>query len=148
MELNSTCQSSSVVVVSVLSYRTERSSDGDSMNRIDESEGASLFGEAAGDYDIIRPGYPKKFFDNLQESGALVPGANVLDVGAGNGLATKELMQRGAGRARRRSESPHSASSSLIVRRAPAPQRAGRAPRWAESRGDPRSGSVRCPLRS
>lgn len=63
---------------------------------IDEREGGLLFGGNAKDYDRIRPDYPPAFYDELTESRALFAGAAVLDVGAGSGIATRELGMRGA----------------------------------------------------
>lgn len=58
-------------------------------------EGRSLFGGDPAAYDRGRPAYPARLFDLLEAAG-LGPGARVLDVGAGTGLATLELARRGA----------------------------------------------------
>lgn len=51
------------------------------------------FGLNAAIYDNVRPGYPKELFDVL--SAMLPPAAAVLEIGAGTGIATRELLSRG-----------------------------------------------------
>jgi len=46
-------------------------------------------------YQRGRPGYPEALFDRLLEISALAPGASVADLGAGTGLATRPLLDRG-----------------------------------------------------
>ncbi len=57
--------------------------------------GRGLFGGDPAAYDRGRPAYPARVFEALEEAG-LGPGARILDVGAGTGLATLELARRGA----------------------------------------------------
>ena len=63
---------------------------------IDEQEGRSLFGSNPMGYSEIRPDYPEAFFDDLRECGALGVGTRILDVGAGSGLASIQLLRHGA----------------------------------------------------
>lgn len=46
-------------------------------------------------YDRARPTYPPAVFDDLVELGGLRPGARVLEIGCGTGLATVPLAERG-----------------------------------------------------
>ncbi|MDH6116732.1 ubiquinone/menaquinone biosynthesis C-methylase UbiE [Kitasatospora sp. GAS204A] len=58
---------------------------------------ASSFGSVAAEYDRARPSYPGELFDAIEElTGRPVSGADVLDVGAGTGIATRLLHARGA----------------------------------------------------
>jgi SAM-dependent methyltransferase len=55
------------------------------------------FGALAGAYAAARPGYPAALFDSLAElAGRPLAGAMVADVGAGTGIATRQLRDRGA----------------------------------------------------
>ena len=65
------------------------------MNPMGEHEGRALFGRNAAAYDAARPPYPAWMFTLLTEEGALFPHATTLEVGAGNGLATRELVKVG-----------------------------------------------------
>lgn len=56
---------------------------------------ATVFGEVAGLYDRIRPRYPPAMFDDLVDVAGLEPGASVLEIGPGTGIATAELLDRG-----------------------------------------------------
>ena len=47
------------------------------------------------DYAEARPPYPQRIFDTLQAAEVIGPGLRVLEIGAGAGLATKELASRG-----------------------------------------------------
>jgi len=47
------------------------------------------------DYARARPGYPIELLDFLELSGALFPGARVIDVGSGTGLFTELFLSRG-----------------------------------------------------
>jgi SAM-dependent methyltransferase len=48
-------------------------------------------------YDAARPSYPDALFDDLQRLAARpVEGADVIEVGAGTGIATRALLERGA----------------------------------------------------
>ncbi|WP_276943993.1 class I SAM-dependent methyltransferase [Ferrimicrobium acidiphilum] len=51
------------------------------------------FGLNAATYDNVRPGYPDELFDMLAD--ILPTGATVLEIGAGTGIATRELLGRG-----------------------------------------------------
>lgn len=53
------------------------------------------FDEAAPLYHDARPGYPDALFDDLASLAGLTPGARVLEVGAGTGIATLPLARRG-----------------------------------------------------
>jgi SAM-dependent methyltransferase len=53
---------------------------------------ANSFGGAAAAYDEHRPRYPDSLIDELLSSGARL----VLDVGAGTGIASRQLAERGA----------------------------------------------------
>ncbi|MFJ8438011.1 class I SAM-dependent methyltransferase [Kitasatospora griseola] len=58
---------------------------------------ASSFGAVAAEYNAARPSYPDALFDELERlSGRPLNGADVLDVGAGTGIATRLLAGRGA----------------------------------------------------
>ena len=67
------------------------------MSRIRRAEGRRLFGADPAGYDRVRPAYPDWVFNSLTESGALFAGANTLEIGPGNGLATRNLLAHGAG---------------------------------------------------
>ncbi len=59
---------------------------------------AHSFNAAAAQYAANRPSYPPALFDALEElTGRPLKGARVADVGAGTGLATVRLRERGAG---------------------------------------------------
>jgi SAM-dependent methyltransferase len=47
------------------------------------------------DYVASRPDYPSTLFDALRASGALFGGARIADIGAGTGLLTRQLLERG-----------------------------------------------------
>ncbi len=53
------------------------------------------FDAKAVDYDRYRPRYPESLFDDIVELGALRRGATVLEIGAGTGIATGPLADRG-----------------------------------------------------
>ncbi|MGY5129551.1 class I SAM-dependent methyltransferase [Streptomyces nigrescens] len=58
---------------------------------------ARAFDAVAAQYAAARPGYPPALFDAIEElAGQPLAGARVLDVGAGTGIATKLLAERGA----------------------------------------------------
>ncbi len=63
---------------------------------IDEEEGRKLFGADADNYSAIRPPYPEELYEFLQRTGALRQGVATLELGAGNGLATRRLLELGA----------------------------------------------------
>lgn len=60
-----------------------------------ERDQGSVFGEAADLYDRRRPGYPPAVFEEIVATAGLSPGDAILEVGAGTGLATAELLRRG-----------------------------------------------------
>ncbi|MDH6137303.1 SAM-dependent methyltransferase [Kitasatospora sp. MAA4] len=58
---------------------------------------AESFGAVAAEYDRARPSYPAQLFDEIERlTGRPLKGADVLDVGAGTGIATRLLHERGA----------------------------------------------------
>ncbi len=59
-------------------------------------EGRRLFGGDSAAYERGRRAYPARVYELIEQAGSW-PGARVLDVGAGTGLATLELVRRGAG---------------------------------------------------
>lgn len=57
----------------------------------------SVFDQVAYAYDAGRPAYPDTLYDAVEKlSGLRLPGAVVLDVGAGTGISTRGLLARGA----------------------------------------------------
>ncbi|MGY0017785.1 class I SAM-dependent methyltransferase [Streptomyces sp. YJ-C3] len=64
------------------------------------AEFALSFDTVAAQYASARPGYPPELFDTVERLAALGPGGlrgtRVLDVGAGTGIATRLLRERGA----------------------------------------------------
>jgi SAM-dependent methyltransferase len=57
----------------------------------------SAFESIAGSYAASRPGYPPGLFEAIEElAGRPLRGAQVIDVGAGTGIATGLLLNRGA----------------------------------------------------
>ena len=63
---------------------------------INEHEGRALFGSDPHSYDAIRPAYPEQVYQFLQTTGALRHTVATLELGAGNGLATRRLIELGA----------------------------------------------------
>ena len=55
----------------------------------------AVFSSKVADYAASRPDYPAALFDTLQAHCGLQPGARVADVGAGTGLLSQGLLQRG-----------------------------------------------------
>ena len=66
------------------------------MTSIPAEEGRRLFGGNVDAYDQARPEYPQPLFDLMSQRRAIYPGARTLEIGPGNGLATKPLARRGA----------------------------------------------------
>jgi SAM-dependent methyltransferase len=56
----------------------------------------SLFDPLVEFYDAARPAYPSAHFDVLDELAGPLDGAAVIEVGAGTGIATRALRERGA----------------------------------------------------
>jgi SAM-dependent methyltransferase len=57
---------------------------------------AGHFDRIADRYDDARPPYPAALWALLEDAGVVHPGARVLELGAGSGQATRELVARGA----------------------------------------------------
>lgn len=66
-----------------------------SMKTIPESDGRQAFGANVQGYNESRPGYPAWIFDLLIQEGVIFPSATTLEIGSGNGLATKVLIEKG-----------------------------------------------------
>lgn len=65
------------------------------MKTFSEKEGRNLFGLNVAGYNDVRPPYPAWMFDALINQKALFSGAATLEIGAGNGLATGQLVKFG-----------------------------------------------------
>lgn len=58
---------------------------------------ASKFNTVAAEYAAGRPGYPAVLFETIaEELGRPLAGAHVIDLGAGTGIASRQLAERGA----------------------------------------------------
>ncbi|WP_457032624.1 class I SAM-dependent methyltransferase [Kitasatospora sp. P5_F3] len=67
------------------------------MRSYQQLDHATSFGAVAAEYDAARPSYPAELFEELERlTGRPLKGAEVLDVGAGTGIATRLLAARGA----------------------------------------------------
>ena len=62
---------------------------------IPRSAGRTAFGANPAVYDAARPGYPAAIYGVLERRCGLGPGARVFEIGAGTGIATRELLRRG-----------------------------------------------------
>ena len=60
------------------------------------AEGRAAFGADAANYDSARPPYPAWVYETLARDCGLKPGARCFEIGPGTGLATRELLARGA----------------------------------------------------
>jgi trans-aconitate methyltransferase len=58
-------------------------------------ERVSEFDAMAVEYDRYRPRYPERLFDDIVATGELSPGARAVEIGAGTGIATTPLVDRG-----------------------------------------------------
>jgi len=56
----------------------------------------SLFDAAAAEYDAARPSYPAGVFDALAANAGPLVGQRVLDWGAGTGISSRQIAERGA----------------------------------------------------
>jgi len=56
----------------------------------------SVFDAAAAEYDAARPSYPAELFDELETRTGSLAGKLVLDWGAGTGISSRQLAERGA----------------------------------------------------
>ena len=65
------------------------------MNPTNDKHKALSFDREADLYDRVRPRYPAALFDDLVELADLRPDARVLEIGAGTGIATRALAERG-----------------------------------------------------
>jgi len=59
------------------------------------AEASQRFAAQALDYDRFRPRYPASVFDDIMELADLLEGAHAVEVGAGTGIATQPLVDRG-----------------------------------------------------
>lgn len=66
------------------------------MTQIPQDQGRTLFGVNAASYHQFRPPYPDRIFDLLKKEVDFAAGPNTLEIGAGNGLATRPLLRMGA----------------------------------------------------
>ena len=65
-------------------------------DEIDRAEGRQLFGVDPEAYDRARPPYPGRVYEMLVDRFGLGDGSRVLEIGAGTGLASVEVLERGA----------------------------------------------------
>ena len=54
------------------------------------------FERMAAEYADARPPYPPSLYESLKAAGVIGAGTRVLEVGAGSGLATRELVRSGS----------------------------------------------------
>src|SRR3954471_9396639 len=62
---------------------------------LDRSFGRQAFGLDAANYHAARPRYPEAVWTALHERAGLRPGIDILEIGAGTGLATEPLLAAG-----------------------------------------------------
>jgi SAM-dependent methyltransferase len=77
--------------------------------RLARSVGQGIFGQDAAGYDSARLGYPEDVYDRVFARAGSLPGCAVLEVGAGTGLATRDLLARGPARLLAVEPDPHMA---------------------------------------
>lgn len=58
----------------------------------EQNHTVATFGTVADEYDNARPSYPAAVYESLGD----LDGLCSLDVGAGTGIATRQLLERGA----------------------------------------------------
>lgn len=68
----------------------------DVRSRIGRHVRRTVFGRDPESYDRNRLAYPPRVFDILTRRCGLRPGASVFEIGPGTGIATRELLRRGA----------------------------------------------------
>jgi SAM-dependent methyltransferase len=66
------------------------------MAHVDRAFGRRAFGDDAANYDAARPAYPDWVWQTLRERCGLAPGCRAFEIGAGTGIATRELLAAGA----------------------------------------------------
>lgn len=62
------------------------------MPSLDRSFGRTAFGDDAANYHAARPPYPEAVWTALRQRAGLRPGVDILEIGAGSGLATARLL--------------------------------------------------------
>jgi len=60
------------------------------------SDSKERFSNRVEDYVKYRPGYPREAIDDLYESTGLTPSSEIADVGAGTGIFSRLLLERGS----------------------------------------------------
>lgn len=68
------------------------------MAELDRSFGRQAFGDDPVNYDASRPAYPDAVWQALRQRAGLRPGIDILEIGAGTGLATRQLLAHGPAR--------------------------------------------------
>jgi SAM-dependent methyltransferase len=63
---------------------------------VDRAFGRRAFGDNPANYDANRPGYPDWVWQTLKDSCGLGPGCAAFEIGAGTGIATRQLLAEGA----------------------------------------------------
>jgi SAM-dependent methyltransferase len=63
------------------------------MSSLDRSFGRTAFGDDAANYHAARPAYPDAVWSALRQRAGLLPGIDILEIGAGTGLATGPLLR-------------------------------------------------------